>query len=211
MATASPDARTMNTWRETNRRVRHPLQTVRGYIRTYVILEGLGLSLLYVTVAFWLGLALDWGLFKAFAFDWIQELPGWTDIGRADIWLRAFLLLIVVSGLIYVAVRITVMRLLREFSDRSMALLLERRFPRQLGDRLMTAVELADPRKGNRYGFSLPLIEKTIRDAAERVERVPVKAVFNWARLWRIYFLCAFTTVGLYLLVGGVALGTAAI
>jgi len=37
-------------------------------------------------------------------------------------------------------------RLFKEFSDASVALLLERRYPKELGDRLITAVELADPK-----------------------------------------------------------------
>ena len=35
-------------------------------------------------------------------------------------------------------------RFLREFNERTLALVLERRFPKLLGDRLITAVELAD-------------------------------------------------------------------
>ena len=49
---------------ETQRRVRHPLQLLRKYIRAYVILEGVALTILAAAVLFWLGLAFDFGLFK---------------------------------------------------------------------------------------------------------------------------------------------------
>jgi S1-C subfamily serine protease len=183
MATATKETR--GKWKETDRRVRHPLQAVRGYIRRYIILEGIGLSLLYLTVAFWL-----------------QSLQGLTSNSSLDLYIRGLILTVVVLGLAALAVTKTILRLFREFSDKAMALLLERRFPRELGDRLITAVELADPKKSEKYGFSLPLTEKTIRDAAERVERVPVRRVFNWSRLRWIYILCACMTVGILTVLG---------
>src|SRR4051812_22226351 len=63
---------------DTGRRVRHPLQTVRGHIRRYVLLEGLAVAVLYLALCFWAGLALDYGLFRLFAFDWVQELQQFT-------------------------------------------------------------------------------------------------------------------------------------
>src|ERR1700757_4919656 len=57
-----------------DRRVRHPLQALRGYIRTYVLLEGAAVAVIYLALWFWIGLLLDYGTFWLFAFDWIQEL-----------------------------------------------------------------------------------------------------------------------------------------
>src|SRR5256885_1710255 len=57
-----------------DRRVRHPLQALRGYIRTYVLLEGLAVALLYLALWFWIGLLLDYGTFWLLSFDWVQEL-----------------------------------------------------------------------------------------------------------------------------------------
>ena len=201
MATVT-DQRTPGNWTDTDRRVRHPLQAVRGYIRSFVLLEGLGLALVYLVLAFWLGVFLDWGLFQAFAFDWVQELQEMTGGSGSDFWLRFSLLAIFVVGLVVVILMKTVVRLFREFSDTSMALLLERRFPRELGDRLITAVELADPKLATKYSYSLPMIEKTIREAAERVEKLPVRSVFNWARLRHIFTLFGVLSLGMYLLVG---------
>jgi hypothetical protein len=184
----------------TDRRVRHPLHSLRGYIRTYVLLEGAFVALIYLAAWFWIGLALDWGPFRLFAFDWVQELNGVLDSGTAGV-VRGILLCLLVGGLLTVVGFKIVRRLLTEFSDASLALVLERRFPRELGDRLITAVELADPKLSQRYGFSQGMIDHTIRDAADRVERVPVRQVFNWARLSLQGLIAGLCTLGVYLLV----------
>ena len=54
----------------------------------------------------------------------------------------------------------------REFSYPSLALVLEKRFP-GLGDRLITAVELADVRRAAAFGYSPELIQQTIAEARE--------------------------------------------
>ncbi len=94
-------------------------------------------------------------------------------------------------------------RLFRDFRDAALALVLERRFPEVLGDRLITAVELANPKKAAEYGYSEAMIEQTIHDAAERVQTVPVREVFDWKRLYRHWTGVAAVTLGLYLVFGG--------
>ena len=54
---------------DTQRRVRHPLDALRGYIRFYVSLEGLLVAILYLAIWFWVALGIDYGCFKLFAFD----------------------------------------------------------------------------------------------------------------------------------------------
>src|SRR2546429_2433111 len=191
MATVTPPTRPWNP-EESHRRVAHPLQKLRGYIRGYVSAEGAAVLLLYLAVWFWLGLLLDYGFFKVFTLDWVQELP-WG--------LRAGVLCILVAGLLAVVTTKVLLRLLREFRDGPLAMVLERRFPRELGDRLITAVELADVKEAERYGYSGPMIEYTIQDAAERVEKLPVQEVFDWKRLRRLGLLVAGATVGVLLLV----------
>jgi hypothetical protein len=208
MATAPP--RTPFDRAATDRRVRHPLQSLRGYIRTYVTLEGAAAAVLYLALWFWVGLALDYGSFRLFAFDWVEELN--EAEGATPLLVRGTLLGLLQLGLVAVVAFKIVRRLLREFNDPALALVLERRFPRELGDRLITAVELADTNLADRYGYSQPMIDQTIRDAAERVERVPVRQVFDWPRLWRQWLLAAFCALGIYLLVflgyAGYALAT---
>ena len=47
---------------ESRRKVGHPLQRLRGYIRCYVLAEGLAVLLIYLALWFWIGLLLDYGL-----------------------------------------------------------------------------------------------------------------------------------------------------
>jgi hypothetical protein len=187
---------------ENQRRVRSPLQLLRKYIRTYVALEGSALVLLFLAAWFWLGLALDYGSFKLFAFDWVQELRDASPQPESSWWIRLFILLALAGVALGLIVTKIVGRCLREFSDANLALVLERRFPRELGDRLITAVESADPAQAKRYGFSQPMVDKTIADAVERLEHLPVAEAFNWARLRRLWLLVGLATLGTFVAAG---------
>jgi len=191
MATVETTSRALNR-DEYQRRVTHPLQRLRGYIRTYVTLEGVAVLCIYVALWFWISLAIDFGFFKIFSIDWVQVLP---------FGLRATVLGALAAGLLIVVARKVFFRLFREFRDGPLALVLERRFPADLGDRLITAVELADPGKSERYGYSQQMVDQTIHEAAERIDRLPVQEVFNWARLRRYALRVAVLSAGLYLLV----------
>jgi len=212
MATATPIRAKFNR-AETDRRVRHPLHALRGYIRMYVLIEGGLIALIYLALWFWIGLALDYGSFKLFGgWDWIQELQGITeDSQTTDMAVRGVLLGILVAGLLAVVTVKVLLRLMREFRDSALALVLERRFPRELGDRLITAVEMADPKLAVKYGYSSALIERTINEAADRVEQAPVRQVFNWGRLRRLALVVLALTIGMYILVGGLSMGVAAV
>jgi hypothetical protein len=175
--------------------VRSPLDRLRGYIRGYVSLEGAAIVGLYLNLWFWIGLGLDYGIFKLTGTDWVQELP-WAP--------RAGLLVILLSGLAAAVALKLFTRLFREFRDPALALLLERRFPDVLGDRLITAVELSDPAQAATYGYSPAMVRETIHEAARRVETVPVHEVFDWKRLKVRGMLIALLTLGGYLLVGGI-------
>ena len=172
----------------------HPLRKLRGTIRTYVTLEGLATVGLFLAVWFWFGLLLDYGSFKTFAFDWVQVAP---------FGLRAGILGVILAALLALVVTTVVVRLLRDFSHAALALVLERRFPKVLGDRLITAVELADPRKVRRYGYSPEMVQKTVDEVRERVDRLPLNNVFNWRRLRWQGILFAALSLGLLLVVGG--------
>lgn len=95
-------------------------------------------------------------------------------------------------------------RLLHDFRDEAVALVLERRFPDVLGDRLISAVELADPRQAAQYGYSEPMIVATIHDAADRVDSVPVSQAFDWKRLARQWGVVLLLTLVLYIGAGAV-------
>src|SRR5262245_36676977 len=72
MATATPPTRRLSLT-ESQQRVRHPLEKVRGIIRSYVGLEGAALLLTLLAIWFWVSLVLDYGVFRAFDKDWVQD------------------------------------------------------------------------------------------------------------------------------------------
>jgi hypothetical protein len=200
MATVTTPRRTSDR-AEAQRRVIHPLHSLRFFIRSYVTVEGVLVLLLYLAVCFWLGVAFDYGFFKLGGLlrlrwiDWVDVLP-WG--------FRAVVLGLFVLGMVAVVGFKVISRLFREFRDGALAMVLERRFPQQLGDRLITAVELADPQLAKHYGYSQEMVDHTVRDAADRVEKLPVRQVFNWTRLAVYGVIVAFLTVGLYLGVGAI-------
>jgi hypothetical protein len=179
---------------QANERVRSPLDRLRSYIRAYVWLEGAAVFVVFLALWFWIGLLLDYGTFLLVRWDWVKILPWWVRL----------VLLIVLSGTAAGLVAFKVVRrLFIEFRDAALALLLERRFPKLLGDRLITAVELSDPEACAPLGFSPAMVRQTIDEAAERVEKVPVREVFDWGRLFRFGLVAFLLTV----VAGGVALG----
>src|SRR5262245_59680113 len=115
--------------------VRHPLEKLRGTIRRYVILDGLVALGVFLAAWFWIGLALDYGSFKIAGLDSVQVFPKSV---------RVALLVLPLLDLVALLVGKFALRVFRDFSYPSLALVLERRFPDVLGDRLITAVELAD-------------------------------------------------------------------
>jgi len=191
MATVTPPTR--RNLADDQVRIYSPLGRLRKYIRTYVSLEGVAVVGLFLALWFWIGMVLDYGVFKVFLFDWVQELP-WG--------LRLGVLVVLLSGLVALLTITLALRLFRQFTDSAMALLLERRFPELLGDRLITAVELADPKVGEQYGYSRVLIHETIHEAADRVGKVPVTEVFDWKRLIVRGIALVLLTGVLYAIVG---------
>jgi hypothetical protein len=199
MATAATPNRSSNLT-EAGQRVRSPLERLRSYIRTYVSLEGAAVVGLYLALWFWIGLILDYGVFRAFSLDWVQTLPWGARLG---------VLLVLVSGLLAALALKVLTRLFREFRDTALALVLERRFPQILGDRLITAVELSDPKQAAAQGYSAAMVQETIHEAAQRVEQLPIPEVFDWRRLRRSGALVAILLIGSYLVTGiGYLLGT---
>jgi hypothetical protein len=193
MATISTPVRSRNL-AEAHQRVRSPLERLRRFIRTYVSLEGAAVVGLYLALWFWIGLILDYGVFRLFHFDWVQE-TAWG--------FRCGVLVVLLSGLLAAVALKVITRLFREFRDAALALVLERRYPQILGDRLITAVELADPRKAAEIGYSPAMVQETIHEAAQRVEQLKIQEVFDWERLIRRGVLIGILAVGGYLVAGG--------
>jgi hypothetical protein len=192
MASITTPVRSRNLT-EAHQRVRSPLERLRRFIRVYVSLEGAAVVGLYLALWFWIGLLLDYGVFRLFHFDWVQE-TAWG--------VRCGVFVVLLSGLLAAVATKVVTRLFREFRDAALALVLERRFPQILGDRLITAVELADPRKAAAIGYSPAMVQETIHEAAGRVEQLKIKEVFDWERLIRRGVLIGILAFGGYLVAG---------
>ena len=176
---------------------RDPLDRVRGLIRRYVVLEGLLAAGFVFALAVCLSLVADFGLFHLAGVDLVLDAPGG---------LRLAAVVVTVALAAGVLVLLVAVRLARRFSDPEIALLLERRFPEELGDRLITAVELADEEKAARHGYSLALVRRTTAEAAERVAGLPVARVFDWGRLRRRAALLAVAALAPPLAFGAAAL-----
>src|SRR6185437_10639720 len=168
-------------------RIVHPLDRLRGAVRKYVVVEGLLTVAIFVSAWFALGLIFDYGLFKVATWDWVLDAPAW---------LRGAALVVAAALLAGIVIFRIVVRLNKELSYPALALVLERKFPKVLGDRLITAVELADVEHQARYGYSAAMIQRTIDEARDRVGTVPVNDVFNWRRLRRMGALVAVILLG---------------
>lgn len=168
-------------------RVYHPLDRLRGTIRRYVLIEGAITAFLLLAVWFAVGLALDFGLFKVSGWDWA------LDASRG---LRVAALIAAVAVFVAFLVFRVVRRVTKDFSYPALALVLERKFPHILGDRLITAVEMADVEAMGQFGYSKEMIHATIAEARERVAKVPVNEVFDWRRLWVMGFLAVALLLG---------------
>ena len=170
-------------------RAYHPLARLRRIIRAYVVVEGLLLAAIIACLWFWFSMALDFGVHQL-GFDML-------DHARPVRWV---VMIVFVAGMSAVVGWYIMRRLFRDFTPASLALVLEKRFPGLLGDRLITAVELVDLKKAEKQGYSVEMIVKTMKDAKERVDTVPVHSVFNWTRLLLLVWSLVGVTVLLLLL-----------
>jgi hypothetical protein len=158
------------------RELTHPLERLRGIIHRFITLDVILFTLLFVSFWFWLGLAFDYGVFKATGLDIAQQL---TPLFRVIVLVTLALLLLVM-----VAIRVRTL-LNKDLSYQSLALVLEKRYPQVLGDRLITAIEMADVDRAEKQGYSADLVRHTIAEARERIGQVDVDKVFAWKRLWK--------------------------
>jgi len=134
------------------------LAGLRRKIRRYVWFEGLGAAAVWLGVAFWASLILDW---------FFEPSPR----------IRIALLAAASVVLAAIVVQQIVRRLVVPLGDSSMALLLERYYPR-FNESLITAVELTDPR-ATRSDFNADMLDRTCHVAAESAGDVRLKTVFN--------------------------------
>ncbi|KAA5546093.1 polyketide synthase [Roseiconus nitratireducens] len=146
------------------------LQSLRGRVRRYVVVDSLLAIVAVILIGFWVG----------YLIDYLPVLLGGSEMPRLA---RAILLGIVVAAVAAIAVRLLVARLRRPLPDDSLALLIERHHP-QLGGRLVTAVQLNQPgRHGDAH--SPDLLQMVHRQASDRIGEVDPGRVFRHQPLFR--------------------------
>jgi hypothetical protein len=140
------------------------LERLRGRIRQYVLWEGIALAVVLVGLFFWVSLGFDWAVFSVRRL----EPPRWLRVG---------LDIAVLCGLGAVGILLILLRVFRGFRSKSLALILERRFP-ELGDRLVTAVELSSQPEA-RTALTSAMLERTVAEASETLQQLDVGSVFD--------------------------------
>ncbi|MCA9175695.1 MAG: hypothetical protein KDB14_14520 [Planctomycetales bacterium] len=150
--------------------IRSTLSELRWRIRAYVVADGLALAAVWLGLTFWLGLALDY----LPVLTWASEIP------RA---VRGVVLVVVAGGLAWILYYYLLRRVLVRLHDRSMALLVERRF-KGFSDELVTAVELEDASERDEL-YDPEMLERTRRMAEQRVSRLRLADIFDSKPLTR--------------------------
>ena len=145
--------------------IRGILNSLRGRIRRYVILEGIALVLIVLAVLFWLSMGID---------------AAWFQITRLELpsWFRTGFLILAVCLFVFTFLSWIVSRLGGRFDDKGLALVLERRFP-QLNDRLITAVESPLEDNTAQSSLSAAMLDRTIDDVSGLSKQLDISSVFE--------------------------------
>ena len=147
------------------------LSRLRSQIQRYVLLEGTASVLVVLGLLFWVSLGLDWSYF----FLQRAELPRWIrfaiEVAGICLCLSLF------AGWVG-------LRWMRQFRQRALALVLERRFP-ELNDRLITAIELTDGKHVTRPPLTQAMLARTIEEVREASSHLDLGTVFDKRPLMR--------------------------
>ncbi len=174
MSTATPDKtiRTPNS-------ISKLLDELRSRIRRYVVIEGIAMTIIWLVVAFWLMLAMDY----------LPVLLGANEMPRGA---RMVLLGLTVLGVLLVAYWYIFRRVFCTFRNSSLAILIERQFP-SFRDSLVTTVELGGDLDDveqqdheaiqNALPNSQAMLWETVENAESSVEDVELSRVFNYKPL----------------------------
>ena len=169
MAAADSDLRPANPIAP---EIRAALAGLRWRIRAYVVVEGIAVAAIWLGAAFWLSLALDY----------LPILAGASEMPRP---IRAALLVITAAGALGLFYWYVLRRVAVRLADRSMAVLLERRY-REFGDSLLTAVEMAELPERTET-FNPAMLDATKRLAEQKIPDVRLRNLFNFRPLvWRV-------------------------
>lgn len=135
------------------------LDGLRVRIRRYVLAESLGRFVAAAALLIWVSLGIDW------FFEPPRQL-------------RGLLLVVASAALIVLFWRIVAIRWLVPLTPRSLALLLERRFP-ELHDELITAVEPSAAESPDEEPYHAQMLQAVQVEAAERVRSLDLDHVFR--------------------------------
>jgi hypothetical protein len=143
------------------------LSGLRRRIRSYVWIQGVALAVAWLGLAFWITLALDWS---------IEPPPLF----------RALVLVAVGAVLLWIVYHYILARVFVPLADKSMAVLLERRY-RDFGESLITTVELAE-RPHHAAPFNRDMLTNTTAEALQHTRQVRLDDLFQNAGLMRAVF-----------------------
>ena len=129
-----------------SREIARLLSGLRWRIRAFVWVEGIITVLLWLTVTFWIGLLVDY----APVLVWASELPRF---------MRAAGLMVIGGVALWMLYTHIISRAFRPLADRSMAVVLERRF-QDFRDSLVTSVELSDREEAHK-GLTAEMLDST--------------------------------------------------
>ena len=152
--------------------IRAKLSGLRRRIRAYVILEGCILALIWLALTFWCGLAIDY----------LPVFVGASELPREA---RIALLVVIAAVLAFILFKWVLARTITRMSDRSMAVLLERRFG-EFNDSLVTTVEMSES-PDHASEFSGDMLGTTDEEALAQIKDVSLGSVFRLAPLgWKL-------------------------
>jgi hypothetical protein len=165
------------------------LSQLKGRVRRYIVLEGLAIVVAVLGIGFWISFGADELHFSLRKL----ELPRWLRVGFT----------VLLAGTVATVFLTWVIgRLWHNFGRTLLALVVERRFP-QLGDRLITAIELQGSPQTENSPLATAMWRRTASEAAETIRKVDLSQVFDPRPLRR-----AVTIAGV-LLVSVIAIGAA--
>ncbi len=156
-----------------------PLAQLDRRIRWYVFLEGMTWAVIFAGIWCLASFLFDYSfLFQWLGIDYLRDgLVAGHKVARILAWI------FLIGGLATILFYHLIYRLTARFSPASLALVLERRFPNILGDRLITAIELSEASKPLPTELSQELLDVTVSEAENRIRQVSIQDVFNRKRL----------------------------
>ncbi|MGI9519855.1 MAG: hypothetical protein ACR2NP_22570 [Pirellulaceae bacterium] len=154
--------------------IQRVMESLRGYIRRYVLWHGLCLAVIWVCTTYWLAVALDYG-------------PVWFGFSELSQTTRLVLLLVIGCGLAWILYHWVLRRVYRRLTTQSLAMLLERSDP-QLQDALATVVIPASPTENAEVpdpDQQAAMMDAARSQAEEQLKRLALSKIFDWKPLTR--------------------------